>query len=121
MTRPFDPLGRKQRAQILRKYAETTPNGTPIKCHPTKEASTADSRQPKIIFKTEERAVSCAQALYDNVYESTRLYPYPCDRTPDCCHWHLTSRYKSNSDRKKMRAAFDRRRAAKTNKQQKEN
>jgi hypothetical protein len=93
----FDPLGRKRRGQILRKYATLTSNGEPARCRPP---SPHPSRQDKVIFASEQKAVACAQALADTVYESHPLYPYLCDRD---LHWHLTSQYKSNAERKQMR------------------
>lgn len=110
MPRPFDPLGRKERARLLAKYAETNSSGTPIRCRPTNHPST-DGRQDKIVFRTERKAVAFAQAMLERVYESTKQYPYLCDRTtrehPLGLHWHLTTRQKSASERRQMRTLFE--------------
>lgn len=96
----FDPLGRRRRGQILRKYAILTSNGEPARCRPP---NLHPARQDKVIFASEQKAVACAQALADKVYESRPLYPYLCDIDTNNLHWHLTSQYKSNAERRQMR------------------
>lgn len=110
----FDPLGRKRRSQLLRKYATLTPNGDPVRCRPVALPGSRPQQQQrhqqsyKIIFTSEQKAVAFAQATYDKVYESTKQYPYLCEHpsTDGSLHWHLTSKYKSNAERKQMRLLY---------------
>jgi hypothetical protein len=106
MPNMFDPLGRKRRSQLLRKYATLTPNGEPARCTANASTNPHPSRQEKVIFASEQKAVACAQALSSHVYESHPLYPYLCTEDTNDLHWHLTSRYKSNADRRRMRVQY---------------